>query len=515
MKILFFWFNLDCPVGGSLGVSILCRELKDAGHDVRVIHLNESMGYPCDEARIQKDVTGFGPDLFAFSFGGSHRDTAKDLAGFLHREFPDVGILCGGIQTTLTPEDVISWPGVKYLCLGEADGRIAPFMDALEKRSDVTHFESFWVRRGRQIFRNPIGKFPDIGRQSYLDLDAFDYERIFELNRGFAEVVSGRGCPYRCAHCQNEAIMAVCKRYMQGGFKVAEYCRSVSVERVIGQMRQLKQKFPSIKAFMFANDEFIHRADELKEFADRYRSEIGLPFIINSTAGKITEETADLLQYAGCNMVKFGVESGSEKIRKEILGKLFSTEQLVHAVELLHARDINVRFYIMIGIPRETREDIHETLRLCAGLEVESVRIAVLCPYPGTGIYDYCIDNGLVREEGLEIPSSYAMSSILKWSHEDALFIEICRKIFPWIMNIYLAGGAAESYQAPLDRVLEMSLEELAGAETSSWIQRTGDSLHRQLLASGTAHYHSPFSERTDICFLFSGRGNNIINVDT
>jgi len=255
MRIVFFWLNLGCPVGISVGIGILSRELKDAGNEVKTIHLNEKLGYPYDEARIKREVIGFRPDLFCVSFGGNHINQAKQLTGFLHRIFPSIKIICGGVQTTLTPGEVISWDGVDVVCLSEADGgRLVKFVKSLQQGDGYREMENFWVKEDGRIFKNPIGRLPDISSQARLDFEAFDFSSIIRLNRGFAETLIGRGCPNRCAYCHNADIISLYKSKMSCQFKLSDYCRHRSVDNIIGELKEFRERFTEIKSFMFGDD---------------------------------------------------------------------------------------------------------------------------------------------------------------------------------------------------------------------------------------------------------------------
>lgn len=513
MRTLFFWLNLGCPVGISVGVGVLSRELKEAGNDVKVIHLNEEVGYPYDEARIEKDVNDFGPDLLCISFGGNHIEQAKELIGFLHGKFPGIKTICGGVQTTLTPEDVISWPGVDFVCCSEADGgRLAEFIRALEEGKGYKGQKNFWIKEDGKVIENPIGSLPDISEQARLDFEAFDFEKIISLNRGFAETLIGRGCPNRCTYCHNAAIISLYKEKMSGGFKVSTYCRYRSVDNIIGELKEFKERYPDIKAFILADDVLVANIDWFREFAPRYRDEINLPFVSNASVHQITDEVAGLLRTANCNMIKFGIECGSERIRNQILKKKVNTKRLFESVKTLQKHDINIRGYIMLGNPTETREEMIETYKMCADLRLDTTRTAILYPYPGTEIYEFCRENDLLNES--LTPPSYLTHSVLKWDRETGLFLKKIVAINQWAMNAYLDNEASPEYGELVDRVFDMAEEEWENAGTRSWIKEKSDELHAKFREAGIPHYYDPLGDRPDVAYLIKERKNKIINVD-
>lgn len=78
----------------------------------------------------------------------------------------------------------------------------------------------------------------------------------------------------------------------------------------------------------------------------------------------LTREEAEQLQAAGLRTVAIAPEAGSQKMR-DLINKNLSEEQILHAAQLLaDAGLINLKLYFLIGLPRETAEDIEAILVL-------------------------------------------------------------------------------------------------------------------------------------------------------
>ena len=104
--------------------------------------------------------------------------------------------------------------------------------------------------------------------------------------------------------------------------------------------------------------------EKFKEFAIRYKQKVGLPFFCQSRLDTLTEEKTKLLAEMGCKTIAVGLEHGSEKIRRELLNKSLSNDQIISAFKELAKYDISPAINNMIGLPDETREDVFETIRL-------------------------------------------------------------------------------------------------------------------------------------------------------
>ena len=64
----------------------------------------------------------------------------------------------------------------------------------------------------------------------------------------------------------------------------------------------------------------------------------------------------------------------------------------------------------IIGTPTETREEIEETLALHAELNPHDFGYFVFYPYPGTPMYHYCKDRGLLPDDMLDRPANHRTS---------------------------------------------------------------------------------------------------------
>jgi hypothetical protein len=91
-------------------------------------------------------------------------------------------------------------------------------------------------------------------------------------------------------------------------------------------------------------------------------------------------------------MVKIGLESGSEIIRREILKRNYSNKDIIDAVSLARKYGLKVFFYNLIGIPGETLSDFKETLRINRICMPDVSIPHVFFPYPGTELYNLCKD---------------------------------------------------------------------------------------------------------------------------
>lgn len=512
MRLALLWLNMDSPVGVSHGVLILAQELTDAGHDVRVLHLHEGLDRCGGPGALVTELASAQVGLVGLSFTSPHAAEARRLARAIKAGLPDVHLICGGIHATLDPEGVLRWPGVDAVGLGELDGgELVRYVDRLDGGEVPTDQPGFWVRVRDVEHRNPMAPLPDLTHQALPRYEGLDVEGLVRAKRGFGEVLSGRGCPYRCRFCQNHALVERYRESLGTPPGAWPYVRQRGVENLLQEIEELRSRAPSLKAIMFADDRLAGDRVWLREFAERYRAEIGLPFIINATPEQLDAEVAGLLDRAGCNMVKLGVECAPGRLRREVLGRPFGAERITAAFANLQAVGINTMAYLMIGIPGETEEDLVQTFRFCAGLRPDAVRVSMFCPYPGTRIYQDLVARGAL--DTAAAVGDFMSSSVLTWPPAMELLLDQALRVYPWLLNQHL-DPAPDGVAALVAWIRGLDPEAWHREATRVELDRREAELLRTISRQGVPHYQAPFPERPDYAFLRADRRRPLINVD-
>jgi radical SAM superfamily enzyme YgiQ (UPF0313 family) len=190
----------------------------------------------------------------------------------------------------------------------------------------------------------------------------------FSLN-----VVSSRGCPYRCNWCA-KPIYGDTYHYRSPG-AVAE------------ELRLLKSAYQPDHIW-FADDIFALSGQWTREFADRVE-ELGacIPFKMQSRCDLMTRDTVAALRRAGCEEVWMGVESGSQKILNAMDKGVF-LEQVQQARENLLRHGIRACYFLQFGYAGETWDDIQATIRLVRETRPDDIGVSVSYPLPGTKFYE-------------------------------------------------------------------------------------------------------------------------------
>jgi radical SAM superfamily enzyme YgiQ (UPF0313 family) len=166
-----------------------------------------------------------------------------------------------------------------------------------------------------------------------------------------------------------------------------------------------------------------------------YAKKIRLPFVGNTNAYSVTKDKVKMLKEANCKSMSIGVESGSEKIRSNVLNKKGSNEKIIEAVDMFKKEGIRICTFNMIGIPEETEEDIRETIKLNRVASPDLADYAYFYPFKGTVLGNLCYGKGYVRQHSLELVS-IRTKCVLKYPQIKTEILEGLHKTFPLYMNL-------------------------------------------------------------------------------
>jgi|ETNmetMinimDraft_3_1059899.scaffolds.fasta_scaffold07597_5 radical SAM superfamily enzyme YgiQ (UPF0313 family) len=416
MKVLFIYPNVQGNSRLPLGLCIIMTVLEESGHDVNLFDTTffmqdrntddedkEAGGRvkPTDTSRffhkhslneiddlLRNKINDFSPDLVAFSIIEDNYEYSNRLMEFV-KSIGDIPIVVGGTTPTVAPEVVVENPNIDWVMRGESERAFTEFCDLYEKGESVESVDGLvYKKEDGSVVMNSIPKFVDLNELPFPNYSQWNEGHFIKpydgklYKAGYIEM--SRGCMFICSYCVNityQDIMA----------ESGKFFRSKTVDRMIEEARYQIEKHNS-EMFFFCDDNFLSISmNKLKEFAKRWSEEIGLPFWINTTVESVgKEEKIRTLKEAGCAGIGLGIETGSEKLRREVLHKFIGNDKIIKTVRLLNKYDYRTTVNVIIGFPGEQIEDIYKTIRFVQDLKVPSYNMAFLSPYYATPLYEIC-----------------------------------------------------------------------------------------------------------------------------
>ncbi|MBI5376060.1 MAG: B12-binding domain-containing radical SAM protein [Candidatus Schekmanbacteria bacterium] len=401
-----------------LGVMYLSSVLKKAGHDVEIFIGDGGK-------RLIEEVIEYDPGIVAFSCTtGLHRWCLK-MAEDLKKRSRAFMVL-GGPHPTFFPEMIMS-PGVDGVCIGEGEAPLLELAGGISNSEDISGIRNWWLKLpGENIIKNEIRNLiEDLDSLPFPDRELYS-RRYPSINKSQKAFITARGCPFNCSFCFNHAM----KKIYAGKGK---YVRRRSIKNVIEEIKEVKNNY-NLKVVYIQDDTFTLDKEWIREFSDVYKSEIALPFICLIRADTTDEETIRLLKNANCTRVFFGIESGDEGLRNNLLSKGVTDKEIFETAALLKKYKIPFRTYNMLGLPGETIEQAFKTIDINVKIGTDYPWCSLFQPYPRTVLGESAVTMGYLDRESNIAESSFFRTTVLKSPQSREL--ANLQKLFFWNVKI-------------------------------------------------------------------------------
>ncbi|MBU2487777.1 MAG: B12-binding domain-containing radical SAM protein [Proteobacteria bacterium] len=390
------------------GTLILAEILERQGHDVRFF---------LQERGWWRKLVAFAPEMAAIHCTSLNVGWVLAVSSRL-KELPAPPlVVLGGAHPTFAPE-IVEHPAVDAVCRGEGELGFPELVNRCRAGELPTDVPNFRVKAGGVVHDNPLGPLvrdldshPIPRRSLYMDYP-------FLGNSPTKRVITGRGCPFSCTFCAN-------RKYRELYRGLGPYVRRRSVGHVMEELQYLARAW-NTRVFDFSDDIFTLDKKWFAEFVDTYSRDLRLPYFVISHARHMDEEVVEGLAASGCFCVLFGVESGSPRVREEIMKKNLDEEDIVRCAALLRKHGIQYKTQNVLGMPTETLEEAFETVRVNRRIKPWYPCASIAQPYPGTRLLDMSRDMGLLT--GDPVGRSFYGSSVI--AHPDARALANLQRLF-------------------------------------------------------------------------------------
>lgn len=406
---LEFYDTVEHPLPGwdkiPFGLSIIAACLEQAQHEVRCWVVCPAT----DLAQSAREIVeAFGCEMALASSVATQFPLIAQLCEHIKRLKPSVPILLGGVHATLCPEECIAHPAIDAVCTGEGEEVAVAWVNALAAGLQPSGIPGTWnkIPGQAEIDRTP----PALFRTHLDDLPMVNYahwERWVDPADRRVHVLLGRGCPYSCTYCSNHAL-----RRTQAG----RYVRFRSPENILAEIHMLVERFPDLQSIYLEVETIgasIPWAMAMSECLTAFNAGRAHPLLFRANLAVTThlvrhrDQLHSLLESfrrANLRTLHVGLESGSERIRREILNRPpYTNADLIDFCHCAHQVGIEIVLYTMIGLPTETAADAVETSRIARACEPLDIDLSVYYPYPGTKLRELSARMNLIDPRNLGV----------------------------------------------------------------------------------------------------------------
>lgn len=363
--------------------------LKDSGFDV---HTVDAVALDMPEESFLLLLSKENPDLVFFEVTTPTIDYDLKLVNKIKAILPQVVIAIGGAHaTTFANQLIAEHSSIDFIVKGEYELALNDL--AISLRDKVCRPDRGIISKGDCDQRNieSLENFPLPAYDMFPDISKPDPTVYWD---GFCQLYpaiqmqSSRGCPNKCYFCLWNSVI-----YGQGKY------RTIEPVQVVDQMEYLVAAY-KVKEIYFDDDSFTSSRSHVVEICNELvRRSTGIKWSCMADVAGLDEQLLRIMSSSGCIGVKFGVESGSATVLKNI-GKVVDLEKVRKIVSWCRKFNIKSHATFAIGLLDETEADTKQTLRFAQNLGADSIQISIATPFPGTRFYDVLHGRGgLVGKE--------------------------------------------------------------------------------------------------------------------
>ena len=362
----------------SLGLLSLGAILRKSGYRVKIV---ESASRGLSFSQTIDEILRERPAYVGLSCTTASVENAAKIARAIKETRPDTRVLAGGPHITALPEKTFRhFPDFDFGIVGEGEAALVDLLESLEGEKKLDQVESAVYRRGEEIQVNPRRRF--IENLDTLPFPAFDllpdFPRVYHppfLNyqKGpAASLISSRGCPQDCTFCDRSVF----------GNRYRYFSEDYLFEGVSFLVRRY-----GIRHLVFTDDQFAASRPRLMRLCEKMSGGgLNIQWNCDSRVDSVDPPVLKMMKKAGCWMISYGIESGSQKILDQTR-KGITLDQVEQAVRWTKEAGIRAKGLFMIGYPEETEETLGETLAFIGRSRLDEINLSFLTPYPGTEIY--------------------------------------------------------------------------------------------------------------------------------
>ena len=366
------------------------------------------------------------PDFVGISSHTSEYAPILDVAvDAVKAVLPDAPVIAGGVHVTTNPRLVMDNPNIDYACRGEGEYLLREWLLYMLGRGGLPE-KGLVHRENGEVVVQDLVLVEDLTVLPWPDYGLVDLDRYIQADRpsgsnrypefpGTVMVVT-RGCPFRCSFCQVEDI---------SGLKI----RARDPDAVVEHLEGLKRRH-GIRSLTFSDDNlFSNKKVAKKLFRVMIERDLGLKWHADAVAlFSLDDEMMDLMRDSGCVGINIAVESGSQRVLTDLIGKPIKNLKIVpDIIRRVRRRGMFVLANFMIGFPGESWEEIRETVRFAEHCGADYVKFFITTIFRQTRLYELAIaeDALLVPDKDLGLTREFSQVRSDEWTPEELAIIRV------------------------------------------------------------------------------------------
>jgi len=446
-----------------LSLLYIASVLENEGHDIVFL---DAQAEGKNLSDIEKMVAKKMPEIIIIPTSTmSFKEDAKTLE--ILKNASGAKTLVYGSHVTFLPKISLEQNGIDYIVMREPEFIIRDFINAMSKDKDFESVKGIGYKKGKKIVINPpypfIKNLDDLPFPNRKYIAKFVYFNPLVKKLRWTTAMTSRGCPGRCIFCSSPSFYG-------------NLLRTRSAQNVIDELMSIKDL--GYEEVFFRDETFTANRKRVEDICNLIiKNNLDLSWICNARIGTVDKKLLILMKKAGCHLIKFGVESGVQKILDNI-NKGITVEMTRKTFKWAHEIGMETHAHMMLGCVGETKQSIEETIKFVKQIDPTTVTFGAFTPYPGTKIFE------MVSKSAPEIGDGSAcdLSKLHTSGFYNYIFCDLTEKeigdaIFRAYRQFYLRPSYIIKRLASIRSLTQFRRILLAGLEIISFTMTKGDNI--------------------------------------
>jgi len=424
----FHWIDEDVNALWDLLPWNLCQiaaMIEDICDDVKIIDAYKDQ---LSKEELSKRIREYNPDIVGMTVLMDQYGEAGHIAAELVKNISkDIVTVLGGVYATANTKRAIKDNNLDYIVLGEGEyvfrqivGFYSGACDLPDRGICFKKNDGDLDHRGHAAFIKDLDVLP---KPAYHLIDFSDYAKSFNDRKSvdqpgeypYARIITSRGCPEKCSFCQVPSL--------QGS-----YFRARTPDHVCDEIAWLKKEY-GIKALIFDDDNMFTNPKRSKALFKRMIDrDLVMPWTSIATAVfRLDTELIDLMVESGCRYIDIAIESGTERVTREIVLKPLNFDHAKKMVAYARKKGLFVAANFIIGFPTETWEEIRSTISFAEEINVDYAKIFIALPLRNTEMYDLAKKTNSIKVDTFDAETMWTVGGVIQSEHWSADDLTILR----------------------------------------------------------------------------------------
>lgn len=373
-----------------IGLAYITAVLRDEGMDVHIY--NQDAHHWSDE-HLTKHLDNNNYDIVGYSTIGGYYQYKKllSISEAINRSKNRPLYILGGHGPTPEPEYFLKKTAADIIVMGEGEETIKELLPIISSNGSYKDVKGIAYREGKKIYINE--RRPEIQDLDTIPWPAYemfpiDYYRLLRMPHCSSSdfvmpILSGRGCPFKCNFC----------------YRMYRGHRERSVDSIVEEIKFLKTEY-NINYIAFGDELLMSSVKRTEEICNEFlKHKLKIKWDCNGRLNYAKPAILKLMREAGCVFINYGIESMDDSILR-VMNKSLTVKQIENGIEATLASGISPGFNIIYGNIGEDRETLNKGVEFLLKYDDQGQfrNIRPVTPYPGSELYDYAIQKGLLKD---------------------------------------------------------------------------------------------------------------------